>query len=65
MLESFRLRPGQSIAVFGTGGVGLAAIVAAGLAGARHIVGVDINRPRLDLARELGATDAVLRMPET
>lgn len=59
VLESFRLRPGQSIAVFGTGGVGLAAVMAARLAGARRIVAVDINRPRLDLAEELGATDTV------
>lgn len=60
VLEAFRLRPGQSIAVFGTGGVGLAAVMAARLAGARHIVAVDVDQPRLDLARELGATDTVL-----
>ncbi|KFF98907.1 aryl-alcohol dehydrogenase [Streptomyces scabiei] len=60
VLEAFGLRPGQSIAVFGTGGVGLAAVMAARLAGARHIVAVDIHRHRLDLAMELGATDAVL-----
>ncbi|MER5794319.1 NAD(P)-dependent alcohol dehydrogenase [Streptomyces sp. NPDC001980] len=60
VLESFRLRPGQSIAVFGTGGVGLAAVMAARLAGARRIVAVDVSRPRLELAVELGATDTVL-----
>ncbi|MFC8429454.1 NAD(P)-dependent alcohol dehydrogenase [Streptomyces sp. NPDC057253] len=59
VLEAFRIRPGQSIAVFGTGGVGLAAVMAARLAGARRVVAVDVNRPRLDLAVELGATDAV------
>lgn len=60
VLESFKLRPGQSIAVFGAGGVGLAAIMAARLAGARHIVAIDVNAPRLDLAKELGATATVL-----
>lgn len=59
VLEALRLRPGQSIAVFGTGGVGLAAVMAARLAGARRIVAVDMNRPRLELATELGATDTV------
>ncbi|MEU6379020.1 NAD(P)-dependent alcohol dehydrogenase [Streptomyces sp. NPDC046909] len=59
VLEAFRLRPGQSIAVFGTAGVGLAAVMAARLAGARRVVAVDVNRPRLELAVELGATDAV------
>ncbi|MEU3340065.1 NAD(P)-dependent alcohol dehydrogenase [Streptomyces sp. NPDC006668] len=59
VLEALRLRPGQSIAVFGTGGVGLAAVMAARLAGARRIVAVDMNRPRLELATELGATDTM------
>ncbi|MGW3132292.1 NAD(P)-dependent alcohol dehydrogenase [Streptomyces sp. NPDC001076] len=59
VLEAFRLRPGQSIAVFGTGGVGLAAVMAARLAGARRVVAVDVSRSRLELAVELGATDAV------
>jgi aryl-alcohol dehydrogenase len=60
VLESFKLRPGQSIVVFGTGGVGLSAIMAARLAGARNIVAVDVNEQRLELARQLGATGTVL-----
>lgn len=50
---------GSSIAVFGTGAVGLAAIMAARLAGAGTIVAVDLNKERLDTAVELGATHAV------
>lgn len=65
VLEAFRLRPGQSIAIFGTGGVGLAAVMAARLAGATQIVAVDIDEHRLELARSLGATDAVLSNAET
>ena len=55
------LRPpaGSSIAVFGTGAVGLAAVMAAAIAGCTTIVGVDRNPARLELARELGATHVV------
>jgi aryl-alcohol dehydrogenase len=44
------------VAVFGTGAVGLAAVMAAKVAGCTTIIGVDLNAPRLELARELGAT---------
>jgi S-(hydroxymethyl)glutathione dehydrogenase/alcohol dehydrogenase len=52
-------RWGESIAVFGCGGVGLSAVQGARIAGAARIVAVDPNRERLRLARELGATDLV------
>lgn len=60
VLEALRLRAGQSIVVFGAGSVGMAAIMAARIAGAARIVAVDIDPERLDLARSLGATDALL-----
>ncbi|MBL8552156.1 MAG: NAD(P)-dependent alcohol dehydrogenase [Hyphomonadaceae bacterium] len=59
VLEALRVRPGQSIVVFGVGSVGLAAIMAARLVGARDVVAVDIDRARLDLATALGATAAI------
>jgi aryl-alcohol dehydrogenase len=59
VIEALKLRAGQTIAIFGTGGVGLSAVMAARLVGARRIVAVDINPGRLDLALELGATDAI------
>lgn len=59
VLEAFRLRPGQSITVFGTGSVGLAAIMAARLAGASQIVAVDVDPARRGLAMALGATAAL------
>lgn len=59
VLEAFRLRPGESLAVFGVGSVGLAAVMAARLAGASRIVAIDVAPERLRLARELGATDTV------
>ena len=59
VLNSLRPEPGSSIAVFGTGAVGMSAILAAVAAGCTTIVGVDVKPGRLDLARELGATHAV------
>ena len=50
---------GDTVAVYGCGGVGAAAIAGARLAGARTIVGVDIDRRKLGAARSLGATHAV------
>src|SRR6476619_2630338 len=50
---------GDSIAVFGCGGVGNAAIAGARLAGANPIIGVDIDERKLEWAREFGATHTV------
>lgn len=54
-----RVEPGSAVAVFGCGGVGLNCIQGAALAGAARIIAVDIQRPKLDFAREFGATDVV------
>ena len=53
------VRPGSSVAVIGCGGVGLAVVQGAKLAGAERIVAVDIAREKLAIARVLGATDVV------
>jgi Zn-dependent alcohol dehydrogenase len=50
---------GDHVAVFGLGGVGLAALLGARQAGAATIVAVDVVPEKLELARELGATDAI------
>ncbi|MEA2142089.1 MAG: hypothetical protein QOI64_519 [Solirubrobacteraceae bacterium] len=60
VVNSAQVRMGDSVAVFGLGGVGLAALLGARLAGASKIVAVDVVQDKLDLARELGATDVVL-----
>ena len=52
--------PGDTVAVFGCGGVGCAAIAGALLAGAQRVIGVDIDPRKLALAEEFGATDTVL-----
>ncbi len=50
---------GSSIAVFGTGAVGLAAVMAARESGCTEIVAIDVVPSRLALARELGATETI------
>lgn len=60
ILNSFRVPAGASVAVFGTGTVGLAAVMGAVIAGATTIIGVDTRPERLELARELGATHTIL-----
>lgn len=59
VFNEMKLGAGQSIAVFGAGAVGLAAVMAAKIAGAGEIVVVDLHPSRLELARELGATRTV------
>jgi len=53
------VRAGSSVAVIGCGGVGLAVVQGARLAGAERIVAVDVSPEKLKLASELGATDVV------
>ena len=50
---------GSTVAVIGCGGVGLSAINGAAIAGAGRIIAVDVNEPKLEIARSFGATDAV------
>lgn len=60
VVNAANIRAGDGIAVFGLGGVGLAALLGAGVAGATPIVAVDVVPEKLELARELGATHALL-----
>jgi aryl-alcohol dehydrogenase len=59
VLVALDVQPGASVIVFGVGAVGLAAVMAAVVAGATTIVAVDLHPHRLELARELGATHVV------
>jgi len=54
------VRAGETVVVIGLGGVGLSAVMGAVLAGAARVVAVDRVAAKLELARTLGATDAVL-----
>jgi aryl-alcohol dehydrogenase len=59
VINSLQVRPGQSIAIFGAGAVGLSAVMAAKIVGATRIVAIDVVPARLGLALELGATDVI------
>lgn len=56
VVNTCRVQPGQSVAVVGLGGVGLAALLGAVAAGATEIVAVDLSAEKLAKAKELGAT---------
>jgi len=58
-LNTARVEPGSTVAVFGCGGVGLAAVQGALIAGARMIIAVDVFENKLATAREMGATHIV------
>ena len=59
IVNTARVERGDTVAVFGCGGVGNAAVHAAALVGARKVIAVDIDQRKLALARELGATEVV------
>ena len=59
VLNCMKPASGDSIAVFGVGGVGLSALMAAKIAGCDPIIAVDVHDSRLALARELGATHTI------
>ena len=58
-LRSSGLQAGQTVAVFGCGGVGLSIIQGARIGGARQIIGVDVFPSKLEMARRVGATHVV------
>ena len=59
VLNAMQPQPGDSLAIFGVGAVGLSALMAAKIAGCDPIVAVDVHAHRLALARELGATHTI------
>ena len=60
VLKTAAVPAGASVAVIGLGGVGLSCVMGAALAGAARIVAVDRVEAKLDVARDLGATDGLL-----
>ncbi len=59
VVNAARVQKGDSVAVFGLGGIGLSAVIGAQMAGAGRIVAIDINESKFDLAKQLGATDCI------
>jgi S-(hydroxymethyl)glutathione dehydrogenase/alcohol dehydrogenase len=58
-VNTAKVAPGETVAVIGCGGVGMAAVNGAAIAGAGRIIAVDTNPVKLQLATKLGATDLV------
>jgi len=60
VLNSAQVQPGESVVVFGTGGVGLSVLQGARLVGAEVVIGVDISADKEALARTNGATEFIV-----
>jgi S-(hydroxymethyl)glutathione dehydrogenase/alcohol dehydrogenase len=58
-LNTAKVEPGSTVAVFGLGGVGVSVIQGAKAAGAKRIIGVDINESKYDFAQKMGATECI------
>lgn len=59
VINTAKVEPGSTVAVFGLGGIGLAVIVGAVMAKAERIIAIDLNEGKFDLAKKFGATDFV------
>jgi aryl-alcohol dehydrogenase len=59
VLNVLKAQAGESLAIFGLGGVGLGALMAAKAVGCDPIIAIDLNPERLELAKELGATHVI------
>ena len=59
VINTIQARAGQSIAVFGAGGIGLSAILAAAYVGATPIIAIDVYDHKLELAKRMGATHVI------
>jgi S-(hydroxymethyl)glutathione dehydrogenase/alcohol dehydrogenase len=59
VLNTAKVEEGATVAIFGLGGIGLAAIIGAAMAKASRIIAIDINPAKFAIAKQLGATECV------
>ncbi|MEN9657077.1 MAG: hypothetical protein RL571_542 [Pseudomonadota bacterium] len=59
VMNTAKVKAGDTVAIFGLGGIGLSAVIGARMAGASRIIGIDINTSKFGLAKQLGATDVI------
>jgi len=59
VMNTAKVQPGDSVAIFGLGGIGLSAVIGAAMAKASRIIAIDVNETKFELAKELGATDCI------
>lgn len=59
VMNTAKVQKGDTVAIFGLGGIGLSAVIGATMAGASRIIAIDINESKFELAKQLGATDCI------
>jgi S-(hydroxymethyl)glutathione dehydrogenase/alcohol dehydrogenase len=59
VLNTAKVHPGATVAVFGLGGIGVSVVQGAAMAGAARIIGIDLNPKKYELARQFGASDCL------
>jgi S-(hydroxymethyl)glutathione dehydrogenase/alcohol dehydrogenase len=59
VFHAAKVEPGSTVAVIGCGGIGLSAVNGAAMAGASRIIAIDTVASKLDVARQMGATDTI------
>ncbi len=59
VMNTAKVEPGATVAIFGLGGIGLSAVIGAQMAKAKRIIAIDINENKFELAKKLGATDCI------
>ena len=59
VVNAAKVKQGDTVAVFGLGGIGLSVIIGAVMAKAGRIIAIDINEDKFDIAKKLGATDVI------
>jgi S-(hydroxymethyl)glutathione dehydrogenase/alcohol dehydrogenase len=59
VMNTAKVQNGDTVAIFGLGGIGLSAVIGATMVGASRIIAIDINESKFELAKQLGATDCI------
>ncbi|KUJ00152.1 S-(hydroxymethyl)glutathione dehydrogenase/class III alcohol dehydrogenase [Vibrio sp. MEBiC08052] len=59
VMNTAKVQKGDTVAIFGLGGIGLSAVIGAKMVGASRIIGIDINEKKFGLAQQLGATECI------
>ncbi|SJN53446.1 S-(hydroxymethyl)glutathione dehydrogenase/class III alcohol dehydrogenase [Vibrio ruber] len=59
VMNTAKVQKGDTVAIFGLGGIGLSAVIGAKMVGASRIIGIDINESKFELAQQLGATECI------
>lgn len=59
VMNTAKVKEGDTVAIFGLGGIGLSAVIGATMAKASRIIAIDINESKFELAKKLGATDCI------